>query len=269
MSEKDEELQLSSPKNELEACSLPYYKHQLPCSQALYRKQPNFPHPAHNTPFPWGLVRIQDKWILSKAIYRSPNQDNESLTFGFFFWVPLACGVSINHWLISPFMSLCTIMLLWRYETPSRIWRVYFRVTFSVRAPYAFSWSFTDPCTKTKQNRLVRKWHTTNLAVSIQFPELRPCYIPEQHMNEFCPLLKPFLCEALRTSCSVKPLLRKARTLEQKYLEEFVFFLHPLAVLVQTSADTSNKLVQQTDPGRRFPFCRVSFTVVCCSAWFC
>lgn len=34
-----------------------------------------------------------------------------------------------------------------------------------------------------------------------------------------------------------------------------MFFLHPLAVLVQTSADTSNKLVQQTDPGRRFPFC--------------
>lgn len=163
----------------------------------------------------------------TKQQFRSPNEDNESLTFGFFFWVPLARGVSINHQLISPFMSLCTIMLLWRYETPSRIWRVYFRVTFSVRAPYAFSWSFTDPCAKTKQNRLVKKRHTTNLAVSIQFPELRPCYLPNQHVKEFWPLLKPFFVRLSEPLAVWNPFWEKQRHYSKNILRSVCAFCIP------------------------------------------
>lgn len=163
----------------------------------------------------------------TKQQFRSPSEDNESLTFGFFFWVPLARGVSINHQLISPFMSLCTIMLLWRYETPSRIWRVYFRVTFSVRAPYAFSWSFTDPCAKTKQNRLVKKRHTTNLAVSIQFPELRPCYLPNQHVKEFWPLLKPFFVRLSEPLALWNPFWEKQRHYSKNILRSVCAFCIP------------------------------------------
>lgn len=65
---------------------------------------------------------------------------------------------------------------------------------------------------------------------------------------------KAFFCEALRTSCSVKPLLRKAKTLQQKYLEECVCFLHPFAVLVQMSVDTSNKSVRRQIQVEGFPF---------------
>lgn len=46
-----------------------------------------------------------------------------------------------------PLMSLCTIMLLCKQWTPCRICRVYLRVTFSVSAPYAFSWSLIEPQT--------------------------------------------------------------------------------------------------------------------------
>lgn len=129
------------------------------------------------------------------------------LTLGFFFQSFFSNAVHINHPLISPLMSLCTIMLLWRYETPSRIWRVYFRVTFSVRAPYAFSWSFTDPWPKANGTDQQRKDKPQISQSPFNSCEPWLCYARNRQSNEFWPLLKPF-CEALRASCPMKPLLR-------------------------------------------------------------
>lgn len=94
--------------------------------------------------------------------------------------------------LLSPLMSLCTIMLLWRYETPSRICRVYFRVTFSVRAPYAFSWSFTDPCQKANGRNRQRRDKALILQCAHSTPTSPGCYTPSWPSNELWPLLKPF-----------------------------------------------------------------------------
>ncbi len=37
--------------------------------------------------------------------------------------------------MLAPLISLCTILLSWRYDTPSNICRVYFLVKISLSAP--------------------------------------------------------------------------------------------------------------------------------------